>query len=166
MLSRPARAAGLIAACATALTTAVFCGTATAARPMPADLVDRPDRAERSDRSDGADRADRLRVTVVGSGTFGRDGTYELYCHPAGGDHPDAAAACDKLDALTVWGSPGPFPPVPSDDLCTLQYGGPAVAYVEGTWAGRPVNADFTRTDGCEISRWDALVPLLPAAGG
>jgi hypothetical protein len=46
--------------------------------------------------------------------------------------------------------------------MCTMLYGGPATAHVTGTWAGRPVDARFDRADGCEIARWDALVPLLP----
>lgn len=41
-------------------------------------------------------------------------------------------------------------------------YGGPATAHVTGTWAGRPVDSRFDRADGCQIARWDALVPLLP----
>lgn len=105
---------------------------------------------------------DHLTVTVVDSGDPGFEGTYELFCHPAGGDHPDADEACARLDELTVWGSPSPFAPVPKDAMCTMQYGGPATAHVEGTWAGRPVNADLGRDNGCEISRWDNLVPLLP----
>lgn len=46
--------------------------------------------------------------------------------------------------------------------LCTMQYGGSATAHVTGTWAGRPVDARYDRGDGCEIARWDRLVPLLP----
>ncbi|MFF8278484.1 SSI family serine proteinase inhibitor [Streptomyces lateritius] len=148
---RPARATALTTALVTALSAAVLCGTATAAPPVPGDRTD---------------RGDRLTVVVSESGDPARDGTYELYCHPADGDHPEARAACERLDALTVWGGPGPFAPVPEDALCTMQHGGPAVAHVEGTWAGRPVNADFARENGCEIGRWDALVPFLPAADG
>ncbi|MFD9465612.1 SSI family serine proteinase inhibitor [Streptomyces sp. NPDC060027] len=106
------------------------------------------------------DSVDRLTVTVHGAGG-GADGTFELACHPAGGSHPDAAEACDRLDRKTTWGK-DPFAPVPPDTLCTMQYGGPATAHVTGTWAGRPVDARYDRSDGCEISRWNALVPLLP----
>jgi Subtilisin inhibitor-like. len=106
------------------------------------------------------DSADRLTVTVTGVGG-GADGTSELECHPAGGSHPDAAAACDRLDRMTTWGK-DTFAPVPPDTLCTMQYGGPATAHVTGTWAGRTVDARYDRSNGCEISRWNALVPLLP----
>jgi hypothetical protein len=40
---------------------------------------------------------------------------------------------------------------------CTEIYGGPAVAHVRGTFRGRPVDAWFNRSDGCEVGRWNAL---------
>ncbi|MFH8345048.1 SSI family serine proteinase inhibitor [Streptomyces sp. NPDC018045] len=106
--------------------------------------------------------SDHLTVTVSDTGKAAADGTYELYCHPARGTHTDARGACDKLDRLTRWGK-DPFAGVPKNSRCTMQYGGPATARVTGTWAGRPVNAQFKRTDGCEISRWDRFVPVLPS---
>ncbi|MFE7277975.1 SSI family serine proteinase inhibitor [Streptomyces sp. NPDC057623] len=103
---------------------------------------------------------DHLTVTVRDAGTDA-DGTYELSCHPAGGDHPDAGGACAALDRGTRWGK-DTFAPVPQGSFCTMQYGGSATAHVTGTWAGRPVDARYDRSDGCEIARWDRLVPLLP----
>ncbi|MEV0219361.1 SSI family serine proteinase inhibitor [Streptomyces sp. NPDC050704] len=111
----------------------------------------------------GADDADHLTVTVRDSGG-GTDGTYELDCHPVGGSHPDAPAACEQLDRKTSWGK-GPFAPAQPGGMCTMQYGGPATARVTGTWAGQPVDATYERGDGCEIARWDALVPVLPRLG-
>lgn len=112
----------------------------------------------------GGERAgDHLTVTVTGTGPS--DGVYELYCHPAGGTHPEPQEACDSLDEATVWGK-DPFAPVPPDALCTDVYGGPETAHVTGVWAGRPVDADYLRTNGCEISRWDAMRPLLPPTPG
>ena len=102
---------------------------------------------------------DHLVVTVRGTGAV--DGTRELTCHPAGGDHPDAARACAALDRGTRWGR-DLFAPDPPGGLCTMQYGGPATAHVTGTWAGRPVDARFDRGDGCAIARWNRFVPLLP----
>lgn len=110
------------------------------------------------------DRPDRLVVTVREAGE-GRDGTFVLDCHPAGGTHPHAEAACDALDRNTQWGA-DPFAPVPPDALCTMQYGGPATAHVTGVWAGRPVDARFDRGDGCRIARWNRLVPVLPDVSG
>lgn len=46
-----------------------------------------------------------------------------------------------------------------------MQYGGPATARITGTWAGRPVDATYDRTNGCAIARWDRMVPLLPEPG-
>ncbi|MFD8419109.1 SSI family serine proteinase inhibitor [Streptomyces sp. NPDC059466] len=109
------------------------------------------------------DSGDRLTVTVRHLGGTG-DGTYELRCHPAGGDHPAPEQACETLDRRTTWGK-DPFAPVAPDTVCTMLYGGPATAHVTGTWAGRPVDARFDRSDGCQIARWDALVPLLPGTG-
>ncbi|WCD98000.1 SSI family serine proteinase inhibitor [Streptomyces sp. HUAS 31] len=107
------------------------------------------------------DRAgDHLTVTVRDAGD-GADGTHELTCHPAGGDHPRAADACAALDSGTRWGKDA-FAPVPQGTFCTMQYGGSATAHVTGTWAGRPVDARYDRSDGCEIARWNRLVPLLP----
>jgi len=75
---------------------------------------------------------------------------------PPGGNHPDPAAACAALAAARR-----PFDPVPRDAVCTQQWGGPQTATIEGTWRGRPVRARYSRTDGCEISRWNALAPVL-----
>ncbi|MER6128442.1 SSI family serine proteinase inhibitor [Streptomyces sp. NPDC001795] len=102
---------------------------------------------------------DRLVVTVSHAGRS--DGTYVLHCHPGRGSHPNPAGACDALDRRTTWGR-DPFAPVPPRSLCTMQYGGPATAHVTGTWAGRPVDARYDRRDGCQIARWNDLVPLLP----
>lgn len=103
---------------------------------------------------------DHLTVTVRYAGD-GRDGTFQLYCHPGAGDHPDVAGACAALDRGSRWGTET-FAPVPPGSICTMQYGGPATAHVTGYWAGRPVDATYSRGDGCEIARWDRMVPLLP----
>ncbi|WP_053852359.1 SSI family serine proteinase inhibitor [Streptomyces sp. NRRL B-24085] len=103
---------------------------------------------------------DHLTVTVRDAG-HGADGTFEVDCHPARGTHPDPAGACAGLDRNTRWGR-DTFAPVPEGSVCTMLYGGPATAHVTGTWAGRPVDARFDRSNGCETARWDRFVPLLP----
>ncbi|MFE6664003.1 SSI family serine proteinase inhibitor [Streptomyces sp. NPDC057697] len=105
--------------------------------------------------------ATRLTITVSDSGNAEAEGTFELRCGPAGGSHPVARQACSRLDELAGTGA-DPFAPVPRNALCTLQYGGPATARVTGTWHGRGVDTTFRRTDGCEISRWNNLRPVLP----
>lgn len=104
--------------------------------------------------------SDHLTVTVRGTGGRG-DGRFELYCHPGGGSHPDVDDACGSLDRGARWGK-DPFAPVSPDSVCTMMYGGPATAHVTGTWAGRPVDATYDRSNGCQIARWDRLAPLLP----
>ncbi|MFE1042322.1 SSI family serine proteinase inhibitor [Streptomyces sp. NPDC058832] len=106
---------------------------------------------------------DRLTVPVRDAGPDA-DGTYELSCGPAGGTHPDPAGACAVVERDTRWGRDA-FAPVPEGSVCTMQYGGPATAHVTGVWAGRPVDVTYDRRDGCEISRWDRMVPLLPEVG-
>lgn len=102
-----------------------------------------------------------LTIVVDATGE-GATTTYTLTCEPVGGDHPDAEAAC----AAIATGGPAAFEPTPMDVACTEQWGGPQIATVTGTLAGEPVNAEFSRTNGCEISRWDALAPLFgPDAG-
>ncbi|MFG2718770.1 SSI family serine proteinase inhibitor [Streptomyces sp. NPDC048416] len=109
----------------------------------------------------GGHTEDRLTVTITDNP--GAEGTYTLECHPAGGTHPRAQQACDKLDSVTTWGR-DTFAPVPEGQMCTFIYGGPATAHITGTWAGRPVDATYNRANGCEISRWDKLAPVLPSA--
>ena len=74
------------------------------------------------------------------------------------GSHPDPEAACEHLRAME-----DPFAPLPADVVCTEQFGGPQAARVIGRWGGEPVDLELSRTDGCRISQWDALGPLLPA---
>ncbi|MFD4507297.1 SSI family serine proteinase inhibitor [Streptomyces sp. NPDC058457] len=107
--------------------------------------------------------ADHLTVTVRHAGDE-RDGTYELSCHPGAGSHPDVGGACRALDRNTRWDR-DTFAPVAPGTACTMLYGGPATAHVTGTWAGRPVDATYDRSNGCEIGRWDRMVPLLPDLG-
>ena len=98
-------------------------------------------------------------VTVTLDDGSGTTSTWTLTCAAggtAGGDHPDAAAACAALAAAG-----DPFKPVPKDMACTMVFGGPQKATVRGTWDGQAVTAAFDRTDGCQIARWDRIAPVL-----
>ena len=111
-----------------------------------------------SDASQGG--TTELTITVrAGRGRGER--IYSLVCDPAGGDHPDPEAACRLLSELK-----DPFAPVPDDAMCTEIYGGPQTATVTGTLRGEVVNARFSRTDGCQIARWDRHATLLVETGG
>ncbi|MFH8472120.1 SSI family serine proteinase inhibitor [Streptomyces sp. NPDC018000] len=109
----------------------------------------------------GDDTDTRLTVTVSGTGYPAAEGVFELECGPTGGSHPAAQQACDRLEELAGEGT-DPFAPVPGDAMCTQQFGGPATARVTGTWRGRSIDTAFDRADGCAISRWNALRPVLP----
>ncbi|WP_055494032.1 SSI family serine proteinase inhibitor [Streptomyces sp. TP-A0356] len=122
---------------------------ATAVAPVAADAHGHPP----------VPRGDRLVITVSHAGRA--NGTYVLRCHPGRGSHPHPARACAILDRRTVWGR-DPFAPVPRGRLCTMECGGPATARITGTWAGRPVDARYDRGDGCQVARWNDMVPLLP----
>lgn len=110
----------------------------------------------------GAPIAASLTITLDEGGTSPTE-TFTLTCDPVGGDHPDPEAACASLVRA---GGAAAFAPTPVDVMCTQQWGGPQVARVTGEVDGGRVDATFTRTDGCEISRWDALAPLLGSEGG
>jgi hypothetical protein len=86
---------------------------------------------------------------------------WTLRCQPVGGTHPARVRACTRL--TTVY---APFRPVPSDAFCTAVYGGPQEALVTGTFRGRRVNARFSRTDGCQIARWNRVGVLFPVGVG
>ena len=84
---------------------------------------------------------------------------WTLRCAPAGGTHPSPAAACRKLAAL----GDAAFRPVPGDAVCTQVFGGPQQALVAGTYRGRRIWTRFNRKNGCQISRWNRHVPVLPS---
>ena len=87
--------------------------------------------------------------------------SWTLRCDPPGGDHPDPDAACAALGRANQ-----PFAPVPKDMVCTEIYGGPQTATIVGTWRGALVRGDYSRVNGCEIARWDALASVLGTAAG
>ncbi len=79
-------------------------------------------------------------------------------------DGVDGATGCELLGdpavlALLVDG-------VPPDQACTEIYGGPDEAFITGEIDGRPVDATVSRSNGCEIDRWEQLVGLIPPALG
>ncbi|MBP3035867.1 serine protease inhibitor [Arthrobacter sp. zg-ZUI100] len=102
---------------------------------------------------------------------FSQDGTattdtYTLECDgaaPAGDSAaPDPAAACAVLAAQGA----ALFAPPSADTMCTQMIQGMQRAHVSGTVNGEAVDADFSLTNGCEISRWEKLTGLLGPAEG
>jgi len=74
---------------------------------------------------------------------------------------PEDSEVCGALADI----DPKTFDPVPGDQACTQQYGGPETATVKGTLDGKQIDAKFSRVNGCEIARWDAAKPLFEAVG-
>jgi hypothetical protein len=72
----------------------------------------------------------------------------------------DAPEDCPEVAAL----DPKVFEPTAGNVACTQQYGGPEKATVKGTFKGEPVDATFSRENGCEIARWEDAAPVLEAA--
>jgi hypothetical protein len=101
-----------------------------------------------------------LNITVWpnGQGEPGKR-TYTLRCNPLGGSLPRRAEACTRLARMTR-----PFAPTPKDTACTEIYGGPQQALVWGRLRGYPVRRSFSRTNGCEIARWNRLRYVFPGA--
>jgi Subtilisin inhibitor-like len=104
--------------------------------------------------------ATELTVTFRPAGEGGKARQATLTCDPAGGTHPGPEAACEALASQA-----GVLEPVPADAVCPEIFGGPETADVRGTVEGRAVRASFSRENGCEIERWDALEPLLRLPG-
>ncbi|GGX38189.1 SSI family serine proteinase inhibitor [Streptomyces chryseus] len=152
----------LTAAASFAALSAAAPGASAAAAPIPLPVLQEvlQNTADTDDKAQ--DTQDRLTVTTAETGNRAANGTYELTCGPAGGTHPEPRAACDRLKELA--GEDGdPFAPVPQDRMCTHQHGGPATARITGTWNGRNVDAKFNQGNGCEISRWRQMEPVLPS---
>ena len=110
----------------------------------------------------GIDQADNDLMIELDRGDGTEPESWTLTCVGfVEGSHPDAEAACEHLATVE-----DPFAPLPTDLVCTEQYGGPQTAHVFGRWNGEPVDLELSRTDGCRISQWDALGPLLPGPVG
>jgi hypothetical protein len=98
--------------------------------------------------------ATEIVVTVWPQGQ-GRSRRWTLRCDPVGGSLPRAATACGQL-------TPAALQPLPRDTICTQIYGGPQRARVRGRIDDRAVDARFSRSNGCEIHRWDSVRFLFP----
>ena len=81
-----------------------------------------------------------------------------LSCDPAGSDVSDPEAACAVIAAKGA----AVFEPTPAGMACTELYGGPQEARVIGSVNGQDVDSRFSRKDGCEIARWDAIASFVP----
>jgi hypothetical protein len=87
---------------------------------------------------------------------------WTLRCNPARGTLPRPEVACRRLAA----GGRRLFARGGAGQACTQIWGGPQTARVIGRVLGEPVWANFSRTDGCRIARWQRVSPWLLPAGG
>lgn len=97
---------------------------------------------------------------------------------PGDGSAATTTAATTNL-VVTVWADPATsaaptvttvdkapgaiakdFAAADPGQACTMIYGGPGKATVTGMLDGAAVDATFTRSNGCEISRWERMVEL------
>jgi hypothetical protein len=98
-----------------------------------------------------------IEVTLWPNGRdAGEESSVVLTCDPPGGTHPSPEEACAALDA-----EEDALAPVPGDVACTQIFGGSQEARVAGVVRGRAIDARLSRSNGCEIDRWDRLAPLL-----
>ena len=100
-------------------------------------------------------------LTILLDDGFGVRTTWTLTCEPAGGTHPTPRAACGVLGAKGATALPAPR----DGAVCTQQYGGPQKAKLTGSWRGKKVSAELSLENGCQITRWTALLGLLPQGG-
>ena len=100
--------------------------------------------------------ATSVEVTLWPEGRSGANQRAVLECGPVGGSHPHAQEACAALESEA-----DALEPVPGDVACTQIYGGPEEARIAGAVRGNAVDSMFSRTNGCEIDRWDRLAPVL-----
>jgi hypothetical protein len=104
---------------------------------------------------DPAQTTAELTFTLDADGPGGEPAqTAEVVCQRIGGSD-----FCPDLEGITA----ADFEPVSPQTACTEIFGGPDTLRVEGTLDGDPVDATFTRANGCEIDRFESFVPLLRA---
>jgi hypothetical protein len=96
----------------------------------------------------------RVVVTVDDDGAHGAGKPRELKLDCA---KPTDSQACGAVAGVSA----ADLREVPKDVACTQVYGGPEEATIKGTIRGEDVDATFTRTDGCQVSRWNRVKALL-----
>jgi hypothetical protein len=101
----------------------------------------------------GSDELANVVITVDPDGGEGQPAKeLQLTCTA-----PTDSDACGAAAGI----SPADLAPPQEDVACTQQFGGPETATIKGTLRGAEVDASFSRTDGCEIARWDKVSALL-----
>jgi hypothetical protein len=94
-----------------------------------------------------------LIVTVQPKGPDGPTRRRRINCERLG----EGSAECRRLDKLTA----KRMAPVPATVACAQIFGGPAQARVTGELRGEMIDARFSRTNACQIRRWNDNSALL-----
>jgi hypothetical protein len=76
---------------------------------------------------------------------------WTLKCDPAGGTHPDPAAACAVLLKAKDL-----FKPLPKGIMCPMIRVGTKTAVIEGTYFGKHVDTRLS-PGGCDLPRWNEV---------
>ncbi len=97
-----------------------------------------------------------VRVDADGPRGAGRAKETTIRCEPG-----DTSRACKAAARL----KPADFGPLPNDIACIELFGGPQTARISGRLRGEPVSTSLSRSDGCEINRWEGFKALLAQAG-
>ena len=81
---------------------------------------------------------------------------------PGGRDPMPAIINCELADGSECGRlRPTDFAPIDPQTPCTEIYGGPDVVELSGFINDEPVDTTLTRANGCEIDRFDRIVPVL-----
>lgn len=132
----------IAAACAAALTA---CGSAASSSG-----------GSPSSGGDPGAAAPKVSLTITVTGTPGSPARHwTLTCDPAGGTHPDPAAACAALLRAK-----GPSYAQPKGLMCPMILASARVATIQGTYYGQPVHSTI-RDGGCTMSKWAQLGQVI-----
>ena len=72
-------------------------------------------------------------------------------CEPAGGTHPNPAAACAVLLKAK-----NPFAPLPKGIMCPMIRVGTKTAIVKGTYFGKHIDTKLS-PGGCQLAQWEKI---------
>jgi hypothetical protein len=99
-----------------------------------------------------APAAPKVSLNITVSTTAGSPSKHwTLQCEPAGGTHPDPAAACAVLLKAKDL-----FKPLPKGIMCPMIRVGTKTAIIEGTYFGKHVDTRLA-PGGCELPRWNEV---------
>ena len=76
---------------------------------------------------------------------------WTLQCEPAGGTHPNPAAACAVLLKAK-----NPFAPLPKGIMCPMIRVGTKTAIVKGTYFGKHIDTTLS-PGGCKLAQWEKI---------